>query len=174
MRACHFVLVLASVAPAGSATLDRHGVALEHLLVRLLLRFQPTVVVPRADDGVAHVRQRWHASLRAFAEQDQVHAKRGFDRSLPSARRQLADLRREGIAELPRDLAGRQRREVVVQHERVGHRGDAGRGAAVQPGEQPRGVALEVGAVLLRVEIDLPERELRRHPELVGVGLQIR
>ena len=63
----------------------------------------------------------------------------------------------------------------MIQHERIAHRREAGIAAGlVQLREQLRGVARQVCAVLLRVEIQLAEGELLLHAKLVGVRLQIR
>ena len=67
----------------------------------------------------------------------------------------------------------------MIQRNGVTRIGEAGLGACLtQPGQQALGVALQIRAASLRIQVDLPEREARFGAELRcmrrQVGLQLR
>ena len=98
---------------------DHYLVVLEQILEKLLVRFQPTSVGPLAANGVTNFSQLRQTPLGPFFHEDKMHAVAGFDRTEPLPDRNVAQLRRELVAELFCDLGGRRRFEPVLEKEGI-------------------------------------------------------
>src|SRR4030095_16123103 len=139
-----------------------------------LLGVLPLDVGPLAADRIAHLLQRWHASLCTGADAHQMHTVPRGHWPLPLTEGKFSQGRGKRLTKQFHNLTARQRLELVIQQEGIAQHRDLRLVASLaQRGEKLRDVLRQALAVTLRVEIDLPESEARLDAKRVEVFLYI-
>src|SRR4029453_9877823 len=121
-------------------SLHDNGVSFEQSLVESLLGVLPLDVGPLAADRIAHLLQRWHASLCTGADAHQMHTVPRGHWPLPLTEGKFSQGRGKRLTKQFHNLTARQRLELVVQQKGIAQHRDLRLVASLaQRGEKLRG-----------------------------------